>query len=137
MDFMEPNSAAAREALHTSYAARGSKRAFLMRLLECVDRRDGAGAASMFHADGVWATASVFGELRGAAAIEAFVHEALPPRRYGPGFERHRMASAADPDDLAVILPNGEVCTFAMDLGRREGSGAPTMAIRSLRRLVL
>jgi len=137
MDFMEPNSAAAREALHTSYAARGSKRALLMRLLECVDRRDGAGAASMFHADGVWATASVFGELRGAAAIAAFVHEALPPRRYGPGFERHRMASAADPDDLAVILPNGEVCTFAMDLGRREGSEAPTMAIRSLRRLVL
>lgn len=60
----EPNSPTAQVLLHTSFAARDSKRLLLMRFLDCVDRRDGAGAAALFHPEGLWSTASQFGDIR-------------------------------------------------------------------------
>jgi len=41
-ELKEPNSAEAHALLHTSYAARNSRRLLLMRFLDCVDRRDGS-----------------------------------------------------------------------------------------------
>jgi NADH-quinone oxidoreductase subunit G len=70
----KPNSPAAHGLLHTHYAARNSPRSLLMRFLDCVDRRDGAAAARLFSPDGVWSTASAFGEISGAEAIEAFIN---------------------------------------------------------------
>jgi hypothetical protein len=79
-----PNSVAARALLHTSYAARNSKRLLLMRFLDCVDRRrDGVGAASRFHPEGPWSTASLFGDIHGASNIEALINTRLAPRKYG------------------------------------------------------
>ena len=104
----EPNSAQAHTLLHTSYAARNSKRLLLMRFLDCVDRRDGIAAANLFHSDALWSTASPFGDIQGAAKIEALITTQLPPRKYGPEYVRHRMESTADVDDLTVITPMGE-----------------------------
>ena len=102
-----PNAPAARRLLHTCYAARHSGRSLLSRFLDCVDRRDGAAAARLFHPDGLWSTGSALGDIKGAAAIETYINLHLPPRKYGPGFARHRMESAADPDDLTVLAPDG------------------------------
>jgi NADH-quinone oxidoreductase subunit G len=115
-ELQHPSSARARALLHTSYAARKSKRLLLMRFLDYVDRRDGGGAAKLFHPDGSWATASPFGDIHGAANIEAFIDTHLPPRMYGPGNVRHRMGSAADIDNLWVITPTGERCRFTMEI---------------------
>lgn len=124
-----PNSQAAHALLHTHYAGRRSKRALLMRFLDCVDRRDGVGAAALFHPDGTWATASPFGEVRGAEQVAALITTRLPPRRYGPGFARHVMASAADGDDLAVRTPDGQYCRFELELATvvREGRSVPVI----------
>lgn len=122
-----PNSVAAHAMLHTSYAARNSKRSLLMRFLDYVDRRDGAGAARLFHPDGLWATASASGDIRGASAVQAFVETRLPPRRYAAKFVRHRMESSATTDDLTVVTPTGERCRFDMEIetpGERAESGA-------------
>jgi hypothetical protein len=126
-ELREAGSARARELLHTSYAARGSARLLLMRLLDCVDRRDGKAAASLFHPDATWSTASAFGEIRGRAGIESFVASRLPPRLQGPAYARHRMASASAAEDLAVLTPAGERCRFRVEMDRSR---------RVIRRLV-
>jgi iron-only hydrogenase group A len=136
-ELKEPNSVHAHELLHTSYAARDSGRLLLMRFLDCVDRRDGSGAASLLHPDALWSTASPFGDIHGAANIEALIDTRLPPRKYGPGYARHRMESSADIDDLAVVTPTGERCRFSIEADTlREGSQS-RMVIRKLVRETL
>lgn len=137
----EPNSAAAHALLHTSYAARSSKRLLLMRFLDAVDRRDGKGAASLFHPDAIWMTASPFGDIAGAANIEAFIGTRLPPRQYGPAYRRHRMASAADVDDLTVLTPTGERCRFEVEVDTLhdtlcDGGRSRTVIRKLVRKLV-
>ena len=127
-----PNSTAARALLHTGYAARNSRRLLLMRFLDCVDRRDAAEAASLFHPDGVWSTASAFGDMRGAPEIAALIDTRLPKRKYGPAYLRHRLADAAAIDDLTVITPAGERCGFEMEVATMEVDGRPRMVIKSL-----
>lgn len=130
----KPNSEAAHGLLHTHYSGRRSERSVLMRFLDCVDRRDGAGAAGLFHADGMWLTASPFGDIQGAENIEAFITTELPPRKYGPHYLRHQMDSAADADDLTVVTPDGQRCRFTMELcPAGEGRHAP-MLIKRLKR---
>ncbi|WP_230182583.1 [Fe-Fe] hydrogenase large subunit C-terminal domain-containing protein [Aquabacterium sp. CECT 9606] len=126
-ELSEPSSLAALALLHTSFAARGSRRLLLMRLLDAVDRRDAEGVASLFHPDALWSTGSSFGD-------EALVATRLPPRGYGPLYARHRMASAADADDLTVITPQGERCAFEMEVGTVVQDGRTTSVIRSLAR---
>ena len=127
-----PNSAAAHALLHTRYAERRSKRALLMRFLDCVDRRDGRAAAALFQTDGVWSTASNFGDVQGSDEIEALIASRLPPRRYGPAFLRHQMASAADGDDLRVVMPDGQRCRFELELEAVQREGQSTPLIKSL-----
>ena len=133
----EPNSVHAHEMLHTSYAARNSKRLLLMQFLDCVDRRDASGAARLFHPDGLWSTASPFGDIRGASNIETLINARLPPRRYGPAYVRHRMESAADIDDLNVVTPAGERCRFSMETDTLQEGNQSRMVIRKLVRQVL
>jgi NADH-quinone oxidoreductase subunit G len=133
-ELKHPNSEHAHALLHTSYAARKSKRLLLMRFLDCVDRRDGRGAAKLFHPDASWSTASPFGDIHGTANIEVFIDTHLPPREYGPGYARHRMESAADIDDLRVITPAGERCRFSMEIDTLQEGGSSRMVIRKLRR---
>jgi NADP-reducing hydrogenase subunit HndD len=133
----EPNSVAAHALLHTSYAARNSKRLLLMRFLDCVDRRDARGAASLFHPDGMWSTASSFGDIQGASNIEALINTRLPPRKYGPGYARHRMESTAEIDDLTVVTPAGEHSRFGMEVDTIQEGGRSRMLIRRLVREIL
>jgi NADP-reducing hydrogenase subunit HndD len=136
-ELSEPNSVKAHALLHTSYAARNSKRLLLMRLLDCVDRRDASGAVSLFHPDALWSTASPFGDIQGASNIEALINTHLPPRKYGPEYARHRMESTANIDDLTVVTPEGERCRFSMEVDIiREGSQS-RIVIRKLVREVL
>jgi hypothetical protein len=137
MQLQHPNSAHAHALLHTSYAARHSRRSLLMRFLDCVDRRDGPGAARLLHPDASWSTASPFGDIQGAANISAFIATGLPPRRQGPAYARHRMACAADVDDLEVITPTGERCRFSIDTDTLHGSARSDVVIRTLVRQVL
>jgi iron-only hydrogenase group A len=132
-----PNSAQAHALLHTSFAARHSKRSLLMRFLDCVDRRDGPGAARLLHPQASWSTASPFGVMHGVATIEAFIATRLPPRQHGPAYARHRMASAADVDDLEVITPAGERCRFSVDTETLHGDGRSGVVIRTLVRHVV
>jgi hypothetical protein len=136
-ELKEPNSIQAHALLHTSYAARNSSRLLLMRFLDCVDRRDGTGAASLFHPDALWSTASPFGDIQGAANIEAFIKKRLLPRKYGPGYARHRMESAADIDDLTVVTPAGERCRFSVETVTLHEGSQSRMAIRKLVRKIL
>lgn len=126
-----PNSETAHDLLHTHYAGRQSVRSLLMRFLDCVDRRDGTAAAHLFHPDAVWSTASAFGDIQGAANIEAFIRTQLPPRKYGPRHKRHAMATAAD-DDLTVITPDGEACRFRLDVCELDEDGHARNVIRRL-----
>ncbi|MCA6254905.1 MAG: nuclear transport factor 2 family protein, partial [Phenylobacterium sp.] len=112
-------------------------RSLLMRFLDRVDMRDGAGAASLFHPDGVWAPGPSTGEIRGAEAIAAFIAAGLPPREYGHRFHRHRMLSAADPDDLRVVTPTGVHCRFEMEVGASDKARGARPAIRVLTRHLL
>lgn len=137
LELGEPDSAAARVLLHTSYAARNSKRALLMSFLDCVDRRDGAGAARLFHSDGMWVTASSLGDVLGATAIAATIDTRLPPRRFAAKYQRHRLESAAAVDDLIVRAPTGERCRFDMTVERFDDGGGARLAIRCLVRHVL
>lgn len=130
-----PNSARAHALLHTSYAGRQSRRLLLMRFLDCVDRRDGRAAAELLHPDAVWCTASPFGDLHGAANIEAFINGRLPPRGYGPAYLRHRMESPANVDDLRVLTPAGESCRFSVDVEMLDVAGRSGMVIRRLVRM--
>lgn len=136
-ELKSPNSAEAHALLHTSYAARNSKRLLLMRFLDCVDRRDGNGAAKLFHPDGLWSTASPFGDIQGASNIEAFINTNLPPRKYGPAYARHSMESPDDIEDLTVITPAGERCKFSVNLDTVHEGSQSNMVIRSLMREVL
>jgi NADH-quinone oxidoreductase subunit G len=131
-----PNSAQAHALLHTSFAARTSKRSLVMRFLDCVDRRDGRGAARLLHPDASWATASPFGDILGVANIEAFISTRLPPRKQGPAYARHRMVSPADVEDLAIITPAGEQCSFSVETDALHEDGHSRMVIRKLVRQV-
>ena len=137
LELDKPGSERAHSLLHTHYAARGSERLLLMRFLDCVDRRDGQAAASLFQANGVWDTASAFGELHGRAAIESFIQQKLPARQSGIRFQRHQMASRADPSDLTVVTPAGETCRFSVDLTTEQSSDGPGLSIRKLVREVV
>lgn len=128
----KPNSPAAHRLLHTHYAARRSKRSMLMLFLDCVDRRDGAAAASLFYPDGVWSTASAFGVIKGADEIAAFINSTLPPRMYGAKYVRHMMEAAAHIDDLTVSAPDGSRCSFQMDLCALDHEPTSTTVIKSL-----
>lgn len=131
-----PGSARAHDLLHTAYAARRSPRTLLMRFLDCVDRRDGAGVIDLLHPQASWATASPHGELHGAAQIAKFITTRLPPRRQGPAYARHRMGAAADSDDLTVITPAGERCRFRLESDTlHEGGKARTVIRRLVREL--
>jgi len=133
----EPNSPAAHRLLHTHYAARRSQRSLLMRFLDCVDRRDGAAAARLFQSDGVWATASAFGDIKGAEEIAAFIDFKLPPRMYGAKFVRHQMETASDITDLTVLAPDGSRSRFQMELGAADGGRNSEVLIKRLTRSVL
>jgi NADH-quinone oxidoreductase subunit G len=133
----EPNSPAAHRLLHTHYAPRHSKRSLLMRFLDCVDRRDGAAAARLFHPDGIWSTASAFGEIKGAEEIEAFISFKLPPRRYGVKYDRHQMESATSVDDLTVLAPDGSRCSFHLEECAIEGGRKSRTVIKYLARSIL
>ncbi len=136
-ELKQPNSPEAQALLHAKYAARDSKRLLLMQFLDCVDRRDGAGAASLFQSNALWSTASPFGDIQGSRNIEAFIQAQLPERRYGPAFSRHRMESTADVDDLTALTPTGERCRFHMEVDRVQGEHRSRMVIRKLVREVL
>jgi len=136
-ELKEPNSVRAHALLHTSYAARNSKRLLLMRFLDCIDRRDARGAVSLFHPDALWSTASPFGDIQGASNIEALINTRLPPRKYGPGYARHRMESAADANDLTVVTPTDERCRFSMEVETLHEGSESRMVIRKLVRKVL
>lgn len=110
-----PNSTKAKALLHTSFSARRSKRSVLMQFLDCVDRRDGSGAARLFDADGLWRTSSPFGDVRGRSSIERLINELLPSKRQGPQYARHRMALPSDPGDLTVFMPDGQTCKFTLE----------------------
>ena len=132
-----PNSPAAHEMLHTHYAARRSKRSLLMRFLDCVDRRDGGAAAQLFGPNGVWSTASAFGDIQGKEEIEAFINTTLPPRQYGPKYARHMMASVAKADDLTVLAPDGSHSRFELDVCPIDSEGGSKMLIQTLTRRLL
>lgn len=133
----QPNSEKAHALLHTHYAARSSERSLLMQFLDCVDRRDGQAAAALFTEDGIWNTASPFGERQGKVQIANLIETCLPPRQYGPNYARHQMASAADVDDLTVITPMGQSCRFQLKMVRvAEESGGTRLKIQSLIREV-
>lgn len=136
-ELKEPNSDHAHALLHTSYAARSSKRLLLMRFLDCVDGRDGSGVARLLHPDALWSTASPFGDIQGASNIEALINTRLPPRKYGPGYLRHRMESTADVDDLTVVTPAGERCRFSMEVDTIHEGSQSRMVIRNLVRETL
>lgn len=130
----QPSSTTTRALLHTSYAARNSKRLLLMRFLDCVDRRDGKGAARLFHPEGVWETGSSLGTVQGAANIQALIENTLPARRFGAGFARHRMVSY---DNLTVFTPTDERCDFELDVESMEAGNTHRQVIRTLVRRVL
>ncbi|MCW8900443.1 MAG: [FeFe] hydrogenase, group A [Gammaproteobacteria bacterium] len=136
-ELKQPNSAEAHALLHTSYAARNSRRLLLMRFLDCVDRRDGSGAASLFHPDALWSTASPLGDIQGTASIEKLINTQLPPRKYGPEYARHKMESAADIDDLTVITPAGERCRFNLEIETLHEGRQSSTVIKKLVRQVL
>jgi NADH-quinone oxidoreductase subunit G len=136
-ELKEPNSAEAHALLHTSYAARNSRRLLLMRFLDCVDRRDADAAVSLFHPDALWSTASPFGEIQGVSNINELINTCLPPRKYGPEYARHRMESTADVDDLTVLTPAGERCRFSMETEILHEGNQSRMVIKKLTREVL
>lgn len=133
----KPNSAAAHHLLHTHYSGRASKRSMLMRFLDCVDRREAGEAASLFHPDGVWSTASPFGDIQGAENIESFIRTQLPPREYAARYLRHQMASAADNEDLTVVTPDGQRCRFTLELCPANDGHRSSTLIKTLHRQVL
>lgn len=132
-----PNSPQAHDLLHTQYAPRRSKRSLLMRFLDCVDRRDGEGAARLFASDAVWSTASPFGEIKGQNEIAEFINQTLPNRGFGPGQARHRMANPASPEELSVLTPENQLCRFAVDVCAGDETAAQSVVIKRLTRHLL
>ncbi|RZF25651.1 2Fe-2S iron-sulfur cluster binding domain-containing protein [Paraburkholderia sp. UYCP14C] len=132
-----PNSASAHALLHTSYAARNSKRLLLMQFLDCVDRRDAAGATSLLHPGIVWETDSPIGRIQGISDVRKLIDSRLPPRKYGSGYVRHRMESAADADELTAVTPTGERCLFRIDVETVvEGRRFRTLITKLVRELI-
>ena len=134
---MGPLGPAAHALLHTTHTARRSDRSLLARFLDCVDRRDAEAAASLFHPDGVWSTASPFGDIRGADNIAALIRSGLPPRKFGPHFVRHHLEPPAVPDDLVVVTPDGQRCRFSMETCSIDADGRSRVGIRTLERHIL
>jgi NADH-quinone oxidoreductase subunit G len=132
-----PNSPRAYALLHTQYAPRRSKRALLMRFLDCVDRRDGEGAARLFHPDAIWSTGSPFGEIRGRREIADFTNHTLPAQSFGAAQTRHRMASPASLHDLSVLTPDGQLCRFELEVCPAEDGSDQSVMIWRLTRCVL
>ena len=97
----------------------------------------GMAAARLSPLEASWSTASPFGDIHGAEAIEAFVETRLPARKFGPAYARHRMASAADLEDLTVVTPAGERCRFELEVATRPEGGASRRVIKRLVRQVL
>ena len=75
--------------------------------------------------------------IRGTSNIEALIKTRLPPRKYGPGYARHRMESAADIDDLTVVTPAGERCRFSIEVDTLHEGSQSRMVIRNLVREIL
>ena len=71
--------------------------------------------------------------MHGASVVQALIDTQLPARKYGPVFVQHRMVSAADVDDLAVITPMGELCSFSVEVDRRQSPVAIARLVRTLR----
>ncbi|WP_024851245.1 [FeFe] hydrogenase, group A [Hydrogenovibrio kuenenii] len=132
-----PNSEKAHHLLHTHYAPRNSKRLLLMQFLDCVDRRDTETITKLFHPDATWSTASPFGDVQGLSNIQMLIKEKLPPRKYGPQYARHQMASAADIEDLTVITPTGEHCRFDVEVATLSAGNTSKTVIKKLIREVL
>jgi NADH-quinone oxidoreductase subunit G len=133
----QPNSPEAHALLHTNYAARNSKRLFLMRFLDCVDRRDASGVGRLLHADVSWSTASPLGNVHGISNVQTLIKSRLPARKYGPEYFRHKMESAAEIDDLTVITPSGERCRFSIELDNiLEGGGTRTVIKKLVREIL-
>jgi len=133
----QPNSPEAHALLHTNYAARNSKRLFLMRFLDCVDRRDANSVAKLLHSDVTWSTDSALGDVHGVSNVQALIKTRLPARKYGPEYARHQMASAAEIDDLTVITPTGERCRFSIELDNIVERGQSITVIKKLVREIL
>lgn len=136
-EFGEPNSPQAHNLLHTTYAARHSKRLLLMRFLDCVDRRDSEALSELFTEDAIWSTASPFGEITGLENICKLVKDSLPARKYGPEFARHKMANSSDTEDLTVLTANGERCRFTLETEMVMDGSALRPKIKHLIRKVL
>ncbi|MFP4894913.1 hypothetical protein [Paraburkholderia sp. EG304] len=103
-----------------------------MRFLDYVDRRDGAGAASLLHPEVVWETASPFGPIRGISDPTKLIESQLAPRKFGPGYVRHRMEFPTDAHDLTVETPTGERCRFCIDVETVIEGGQPRTLISKL-----
>lgn len=133
----QPNSPAAHALLHTAYAPRHSTRQLLMQFLDAVDRRDAHAVARLFHPEGIWQTASPLGDVQGRTHIASLVSTRLPPRQHGPAFQRHHMASPANADELTVITPHGELCTFSMETATVQEEGRERVVMKRLERRVV
>jgi NADH-quinone oxidoreductase subunit G len=136
-ELKEPNSIQAKALLHTTYAARNSKRLLLMQFLDCVDRRDADCVVKLFHPDALWSTASPFGMIQGISDIKALINNRLPPRKYGPEFARHRMESTANIDDLTVVTPTGEGCRFSIEVDTLGEGNQSKMVTKKIVRAIL
>ena len=71
-------------------------------------------------------------EMADVPAIEALIDTKLPARKYGPAFARHRMLSAADMHDLAVITPTGELCSFSVEVDRSRSPMVISRLVRTV-----
>ena len=69
---------------------------------------------------GEWDTgSSTFGVVRGRGAISELVKGKLPPP---PAVETGMRHSFVDPaNGLDVVMPNGDVCTFSVELDDQSG----------------
>lgn len=135
----QPLSHTSEKLLHTTFAGRHSDQELLSRFLDCVDRRDGKGAAALFvEDDAVWETHSKdLGTVKGRTAIETAVNSILPPKLLGPGLQRHRLKDPAE--GFEVIMPDGAECRFelAIEPVPGENSSSPVRQIKYLRRVDL
>lgn len=105
----EPLSHTAEQFLHATYAARGSPREKLMRLLAAVDFRDGMVASHLFSEGGVWNTNHhVYGVLTGREEISKFIKDKMPSiANLEPGERRPRHLMVDHADGTDVVLPGG------------------------------
>jgi len=133
-ELVAPGSARSRALLHTSHAARNSKRLLLMRFLDCVDRRDVAGATELLHPLASWRTDSPHGEIHSAAGIAQFIATRLPPRGSSPAMVRHSVVPSTEGENLVVVTPGGERCRFHLDVETLCEGSSSRAVIRTLER---